>query len=394
MFWVRALPLSLAASPWLFPQTWENVELYRYYREQYFSQPRAGATGPLGAPAYPWATVFLVAPAALACALGKRTRVAAGILTVDMLKEDTQMIYLGLKALIKDGMRPNELMVKKLSMFGCIALVFANAVRDPRGGSAMVGGVAGMLTDDTRPQLASRRKSALLLAGRLLMAALFVYVGSGQMARIRTRSQSWQHRVDPTDGHDNSWLILELVLSLPFAAGYKTRPVTLALAATLAAEALTCWRFWHYRADAARGAWALVRSRYGYRGTLVLVLTSAILQPARASSYTAGHTSSQTSRWREASSCWRCVARGSCLRCLLLTFARCGCRAWALGATQLTTWCPRSENKRRYVPLLGHQADRPKRSRLQTRAGIGLAVLMAPCEQSPRGFGGAALTTC
>lgn len=270
------------------------MELYRYYREQYFSQPRAGATGPLGAPAYPWATVFLVAPAAMACALGRRTRLAAGILTVDMLKEDTQMIYLGLKALVRDGMRPNELMVKKLSMFGCIALVFANAVRDPRGGS---GGMAGMLTDDTRPQLASRRKSAVLLAGRLLMAALFVYVGSGQMARIRTRTQSWQHRVDPTDGHDNSWLILELVLSLPFAAGYKTRPVTLALAATLAAEALTCWRFWHYRADAGRGAWALgkfIHSRSHFftnlsvAGGLILLAVRCALLKFCSDSYVSG----------------------------------------------------------------------------------------------------------
>lgn len=228
------------------------MQLYRYYAEQFQTQPRAGATGPLGAPSYPWATVLLVTPAAVACALGKRTRLAAGILTLDMLKEDTQMIRQGVFALFRDGTRPNELMVKKLSMFGCIALVFAGAVRESGGGVA-----AGMLTDDSRPQLASRRKSAVLLAGRLLMAALFVYVGSGQMARIRTRSELWQHRVDPTDGHDNSWLILELVLSLPFAAGYKTRPVTLALAATLAAEALTCWRFWRYKADVARGAWAL-----------------------------------------------------------------------------------------------------------------------------------------
>ena len=107
------------------------------------------------------------------------------------------------------------------------------------------------------PQLASRRKSALLLFSRLLLAALFAYVGTGQMARIRTRSTMWSHRVDPTDGHDNNWLILELALALPFALGLKTRPVTLGLAGTLSAEALTCWRFWRFRADAARGTWAL-----------------------------------------------------------------------------------------------------------------------------------------
>lgn len=32
--------------------------------------------------------------------------------------------------------------------------------------------------------------------------------------------------------------------ALPFAAGYKTEAVGRLLAATLAAEALTCWRFW------------------------------------------------------------------------------------------------------------------------------------------------------
>lgn len=32
--------------------------------------------------------------------------------------------------------------------------------------------------------------------------------------------------------------------ALPFAVGYKTEAVGRLLAATLAAEALTCWRFW------------------------------------------------------------------------------------------------------------------------------------------------------
>ena len=317
---------------------WENVQLYRYYSEQYLTQPRAGASMPQ-APAYPWATVLLVTPAAVACALGKRTRVAAGILTVDMLKEDTQMIYLGIVALLRDGMRPNELMVKKLSMFGCIALVFAGAVRDTRAGAA----VAGMLTDDSKPQLASRRKSAVLLAGRLLMAALFVYVGLGQMSRIRSRSQLWQHRVDPTDGHDNSWLILELVLSLPFAAGYKTRPVTLALAATLAAEALTCWRFWHYRADAARGAWALgkyihARSHFvtnlSVAGGLILLAV-------------------------------RCADLHACPR--ILTPPR---RAWVRDATRWTIWCP----KRRSEALRGGAA-------LATRKLVRFASCFLPSNQ-------------
>lgn len=38
--------------------------------------------------------------------------------------------------------------------------------------------------------------------------------------------------------------LLEFILALPFAVGYKTGPVARLLAATLAAEAVTCWPFW------------------------------------------------------------------------------------------------------------------------------------------------------
>jgi uncharacterized membrane protein YphA (DoxX/SURF4 family) len=38
--------------------------------------------------------------------------------------------------------------------------------------------------------------------------------------------------------------LLEFVLALPFVVGYKTAAVARILAATLAAEALTCWPFW------------------------------------------------------------------------------------------------------------------------------------------------------
>ncbi len=231
-------------------QTWENIGLYHYYKQQFDSQPRGG--GAPFAPQYPWLNTLLVAPCAVACALGIRTRLTAAVLTLDMLKEDADMIYHGISGLIRAGTRPNELLVKKVSVLGCIVLVLAGA-----GGNGSGAGVAGGMLTDERTPLASRRKSAALLLGRLLLSALFVYVGTGQLARLRTRSTMWSHIVDPTDGHDNLWLILQFALSLPFAAGYKTRSVTLGLAASLAAEAGTCWRFWRFRVDAQRGAWAL-----------------------------------------------------------------------------------------------------------------------------------------
>lgn len=107
--------------------------------------------------------------------------------------------------------------------------------------------------------MAGKRASAALLLGRLLLALLFMYVGTGQVARIRHRSQLWSHKADPNDGHDNSWLLLQFALSVPFAAGYKTRPVCVALALACVAEGVTSWRYWHYMADATQknSAWAL-----------------------------------------------------------------------------------------------------------------------------------------
>lgn len=127
--------------------------------------------------------------------------------------------------------------------------------------------------------------------GLLLLPAAWSLPPSMQLERVIARdfilvnhlphSQLWER-----DGHDNNWLVtlcvhlegsgnthsvhgcpaglhfscvaaaslppflpvppqlLEFVLALPFAAGYKTSAVARMLAATLAAEALTCWPFW------------------------------------------------------------------------------------------------------------------------------------------------------
>ena len=116
------------------------------------------------------------------------------------------------------------------------------------------------LSHPAHPQkLAGRRASLALLLGRLLLALMFTYVGTGQVARIRHRSELWSHRADPSDGHDNHWLLLQFALALPFAAGYKTRAVCLALALACVAEALTCWRYWRFSDEALkrRSAWAI-----------------------------------------------------------------------------------------------------------------------------------------
>lgn len=43
------------------------------------------------------------------------------------------------------------------------------------------------------------------------------------------------------DGHDNNFLLMEAILAVPFALGYKTRIVSPMLAIVLLLEAIFCW---------------------------------------------------------------------------------------------------------------------------------------------------------
>ena len=221
----------------------ENLELYHFYQREW----RGGLTRlPKNAPAYPWISLVLVLPSATATLFNVNVPLAAGLLTLDMLREDAVLLWQAAMMLLINGQRPNELMTKKMALLGCSALLFSGAMRDARAGgarNARAAAFAGML-DDGSTALTGRRASIGLLVGRLLLALLFVYVGTGQLTRIRHRADLWTHRVDPTDGHDNMWLVLELLLALPFAVGFKTKTVSLMLAATLWCEALTCWQFW------------------------------------------------------------------------------------------------------------------------------------------------------
>ena len=81
---------------------------------------------------------------------------------------------------------------------------------------------------------------ARVLAARLMMASLFGYVGLVDMLRILRG-----HVHDPPDGHDVLWpKVVEFLLVLPFLLGFKTGPVSQALAACLVLEAMTAWTYW------------------------------------------------------------------------------------------------------------------------------------------------------
>jgi len=224
----------------------ENVELYTVGKHRLAAweqfHPNHAPIPYNRLPHFPLSTLFL-APATLLLLIDVAPLPAAAVLLAETLYDSAALILGQTILLIVRGQRPNELMVKRLGMLGCTALVMAQASKRQDGGS---GALAGVIAEAERgmQRMESRRKSAVLLAARLAVAALFLFVGLGQMGRIWHRSELPQHMMDKRDGHDNSWLVLELALSLPLAAGYKTGAAALGLASALAMESLTCWQFW------------------------------------------------------------------------------------------------------------------------------------------------------
>ena len=160
----------------------------------------------------------------------------------------------------------NELVMKKLAMFGATCLLVAVSWKDERGDGSAASPFAGVLfaekdvDENGRERVTGRRKSAALLAARLLMAAMFFFVGAKQMSRVVARDFALfaggrGARRGPKDGHDNNWLLAEFALGVPLAVGYKSEWTSRALVATLFLEAFLCWDFWtpgHSRPEHAR----------------------------------------------------------------------------------------------------------------------------------------------
>ncbi|KAL4436580.1 hypothetical protein ABPG75_003719 [Micractinium tetrahymenae] len=192
---------------------------------------------------FPFFSVAVLLPCAVLAALGVRVLATASVLVAYELLDSLRLIWTSLLMLLFNSIQPNELVVKRLAMMGCTVLVLAHSMKEQR---VQISSYAGLLLSagqDERRQ-PGRGKSLVLLLGRLLMASLFLF-----LQRVIARDFIlWKHmphsKLWEQDGHDNNWLLLEFVLAIPFAVGYKTSGVARALAATLAAEAVTCWPFW------------------------------------------------------------------------------------------------------------------------------------------------------
>ncbi|GBF99655.1 hypothetical protein Rsub_12474 [Raphidocelis subcapitata] len=223
-------------------------------------------------PGFPWGVVCLVLPAALAAAAARVW--GALLLLLFLLWRDGAMVGLQLKAIALHGSRPSELLVKPLAICGATALLLAASVSEARsraragawvgpptagddddggadaacGSGDATGPAAGAAWTLPRRRRASRRRSALLLAGRCLMTVLLAFSGWMQVQRMRARAAApghgGTHHWGLADPRDNPLALAETAMGAALALGVATRPVSGALAATLAAEALLYWRFW------------------------------------------------------------------------------------------------------------------------------------------------------
>lgn len=129
--------------------------------------------------------------------------------------------------LIYYGQKPNELMVKRVAMIGCSALVLVHSLKEnkklrsyagvhphgppSRGGGGpealhfsralhpLLGAAPGMLLADENDKQHSVKRSIALLLGRIMMSFLFIYVGITQLKRVMLRDMAlWNEGCPPT----------------------------------------------------------------------------------------------------------------------------------------------------------------------------------------------------
>lgn len=175
--------------------------------------------------------------AALLCALNIRPVACASVMLADTVVDAASLATSILRNWIYGrGLYINELMAKKFSMLGCVGMLIAVIVSAKQ---TKRKSFPGLLMEAT--QLPAGLSEALL-AGRLFIAFLFLFVGLAELHRLLFEPFT---PYQPGDGHDAVWpKAVELLLAIPFTLGWKTSLVSQLLAFSLCLEALTVWTFW------------------------------------------------------------------------------------------------------------------------------------------------------
>lgn len=128
-----------------------------------------------------------------------------------------------------------ELTCKKLAMVGVAILFIQSSTRMMRRKPLQL-----LPAESEEEPEASPAQEAISLGGRLLLAALFCFVGVVEGKRVLGGDLH-----DPPDGHDHLWpKVIQLLFLVPFTLGFKTKLVTQLLAISLVLEAMTAWMFW------------------------------------------------------------------------------------------------------------------------------------------------------
>mmetsp|Transcript_45705 Transcript_45705/g.112018 ORF Transcript_45705/g.112018 Transcript_45705/m.112018 type:complete len:328 (-) Transcript_45705:97-1080(-) len=203
----------------------------------------------------PWAS-FVMLPCALLVAANVKVHVFATVVMLLAMRDAGAISYHQFYEWWYRGQQlyVNELMVKKFSMAGAVLMVL---VHDPFFKTKLDNtrrALEGLITADQPTIKITTRVSIALLVVRLLISSLFLFVGYGEVQRQRRwasgvvhghGAHQHVHKRPAGDGHDQMWLkVIQALLSLPFAVGFKTRWTARALATALVTEALIYWRWW------------------------------------------------------------------------------------------------------------------------------------------------------
>jgi len=133
----------------------------------------------------------------------------------DTLADSYLLLWLvGMQWLSGRGLYVNELMAKKLSLLGCVAMMIAthNQANERSSSSFLSRGLLEV-------SALSNNISIAVLIGRLLIAVLFVYVGLHELHRLFFEPFT---PYLPGDGHDVVWpKAVELLLAVPFILGFE-----------------------------------------------------------------------------------------------------------------------------------------------------------------------------
>ncbi|EGD72943.1 hypothetical protein PTSG_04675 [Salpingoeca rosetta] len=196
---------------------------------------------------FPWLLVIFVLPAATLVCANVKPAMAATVLLISSFFTFFDVMSQVLWVWFNHGsIYVNELMVKKLAIIGAMSLVILREYNPKHRVSAQQALASALFLD--QPAM-TNRKSAFMLAGRLLLSTLFVWVGvkeiQRQMENTIERNGHVYRRRPVGDGHDAMWYkLLEFALSIPFMLGLFTSAAARALACVLLLEALTAWAWW------------------------------------------------------------------------------------------------------------------------------------------------------